>query len=488
MLPAAAVVLRTSARPAASRSLTRVFAPALTSTRCLNRGLSTTHALSAASSLNRDRAREIVAQALSNIGSKRETVAYLKVFTLTSQHFAVIKVGGAILQEHLDEFCASILLLYELGLYPVIVHGGGPQLNSLLEAEGVIPQFEDGIRVTDAKTLTIAHSFGVATRAIQGAFGASYLDKEKWQYVGKITEVRKEPIESSISAGYVPILTSMAEGDDGNLLNVNADVAAAELARTLKPLKVIYLSEKGGLFNGEGKMISHINLDDEFDYLMAQPWCRCGTRLKIREIQDLLNDLPRSSSVAIIHPGNLQKELFTDSGAGTLIRLGNRTRKTSSIKELNDIKKLEAASNSSSESLDIAAIVDQFASNLTEKKFTAYYDDAMHYMAIVMPQDQGIAILASLSTTKSGWLNSTMENIFAGIKKDYPTLAWAVSERDENLTWFFEQADGSFHRNGRVLFYYGTDMHSVALSSVYKNFVSGRASLGDSNLENGGTA
>ncbi|EWG50600.1 hypothetical protein FVEG_16660 [Fusarium verticillioides 7600] len=91
-----------------------------------------------------------------------------------------------------------------------------------------------------------------------------------------------------------------------------------------------------------------------------------------------------------------------------------------------------------------------------------------------MPQDQGTAILTSLPTTKSGWLNGTMENIFTGIKKDYHTLAWA--------------ADGSFHQNGRVLFYYGSDMHSVALSSVYENFVSGRASLGDSNLESGGTS
>ncbi|KAF5687615.1 acetylglutamate kinase n-acetyl-gamma-glutamyl-phosphate reductase precursor (ARG-6) [Fusarium circinatum] len=456
MLPAAAVVLRTSVHLATHRTLTHVSAPALTSFRCLNRALSTTHALAAASSLNRDRAREIVAQTISNIESKRETAAYLKVFTLTSQHFAVIKVGGAILQEHLDEFCGSILLLYDLGLYPVIVHG--------------------------------ADSFGVATRSIQGAFGASYLDKDKWGYVGKVTEVRKQAIESSILAGYIPILTSMAEGDDGHLLNVNVDVAAAELARALKPLKVIYLSEKGGLFDGEGKLISQINLDDEFDSLMAQPWCRYGTRLKIVQCHDLLNSLPRSSSVAIIHPGNLQKELFTDSGAGTLIRLGNSIQKTSSIKELKVIKQLEARSDSSSDNLDIPAIVDQFASALTEKKFTAYYDDAMHCMAIIMPQDQGMAILTSLSTTKSGWLNGTMENIFTNIRKDFPTLAWAVSERDENLTWFFEQADGSFHENGRVLFYYGSDMRSVALSSVYENFVSGRASLGDSNLESGGTA
>ena len=150
----------------------------------------------------------------------------------------------------------------------------------------MVPQFQDGIRRTDAKTLAIARklfleednrlierldSLGVATRAIQGAFGASYLDKEKWQYVGEITEVRKQAIESSISAVYVPILTSMAEGEDGHLLNVNADVAAAELARALKPLKVVYLSEKGGLFDGDKKKISQINLDEEFEYLMAQP-------------------------------------------------------------------------------------------------------------------------------------------------------------------------------------------------------------------------
>jgi N-acetyl-gamma-glutamyl-phosphate reductase/acetylglutamate kinase len=158
------------------------------------------------------------------------------------------------------------------------------------------------------------------------------------------------------------------------------------------------------------------------------------------------------------------------------------------VKELQDIKKLDATSNSSSDSHDIAAIVDQFASILTEKNFTAYYNDAMHCMTVVMPQDQGTAILTSLSTTKSGWLKGTMENIFTGIKKDYPALAWAVGERDENLTWFFEQVDGSFHQNGRVLFYYGSDMHSVALSLVYENFVSGRASLGDSNLESGRTA
>lgn len=127
---------------------------------------------------------------------------------------------------------------------------------------------------------------GVATRSISGAFMADYLDKEKWQYVGKVTKVNKDAIEKSIEAGYVPILTSMAESEDGRLLNVNADVAAAELARALEPLKVVYLSEKGGLFNGNNEKISTINLDEEFDHYMSQSWCKYGTRLKIRELKD----------------------------------------------------------------------------------------------------------------------------------------------------------------------------------------------------------
>ncbi|KFG82767.1 arg-6 protein [Metarhizium anisopliae] len=485
--------LSTARQNAASRPTARAATPSLTSTRSLNSAVPTTSALSAASSPTSSRIREIVAQTISNIGSKRETAAYLRVFTVTDQQFAVIKVGGAILRDYLDELCGSILLLYELGLYPIVVHGGGPQLNSLLEAAGVEPQFEGGIRVTDAKTLGIARklfleentrfierldSLGVATRAIQGAFRATYLDKEKWQYVGKITEVRTQAIESSIRAGYVPILTSMAEGDDGHLLNVNADVAAAELARALKPLKVVYLSEKGGLFNDEDKKISQINLDEELETISRQPFFKFGTRLKILEIHDLLKDLPRSSSVAIIHPSDLEKELFTDSGAGTLLRLGDRIQKATSISEFKDIEKLKAALVGSSQGLDTEASVDTFINSLEEKKFSAYYDDAMQCIAIVKPggAKQTMAVLTSLSTTKSGWLSGMMDNIFTAIKQDYPTLAWTVDERDENLAWFFERCDGSFHNDGRVLFYYGTSMRSDALVPVYEDFLkSGQA-------------
>ncbi|KAH6973471.1 Aspartate/glutamate/uridylate kinase [Ilyonectria sp. MPI-CAGE-AT-0026] len=505
MLSAAAVAVRAGARWAAPRTVARTVARAgalSAQTQCLNdyRALSTTRALAMPHA--RDRTRAIVAQAVSSIGSKREGQQYLKHFTsVSSKQFAVIKVGGAILTEHLDELCSSLLFLNELGLYPVIVHGAGPQLNRLLEAAGVEPQFEEGIRVTDAKTLGIARKLfleenhrlidrldelGVATRSISGVFEADFLDKDKWQYVGKITKVNKEAIENSIEAGYIPVLSSMAESKDGYLLNVNADVAAAELARALQPLKVVYLSEKGGMFNGDGKHISHINLDAEFDDLILQPWLKFGNRLKIIQIKELLSFLPRTSSVAIIHPSDLQKELFTDSGAGTLIRRGDSVQRASAIDEIEDLDKFKATLLRDREGIDAEATIDRFVDFLKANPFNAYYDHAMQCLAVVLPatDEQPIATLTALNITKPGWLSNIAENVFDAIKKDHPRLVWTVSEEDENLTWFFEKADGSLNKNGNVLFYYGCSLRSDALAPAYDHFMAhGRTMLSDSDLE-----
>ena len=119
----------------------------------------------------------------------------------------------------------------------MVVHGAGPQLNKILEDSGVEPQFEEGIRVTDPKTLGIARALfleenlklveelerlGVRARPItSGVFTADYLNKEKYNLVGKITEVDKRPIEAAIQAGCLPILTSMAESTAGQVLTAS---------------------------------------------------------------------------------------------------------------------------------------------------------------------------------------------------------------------------------------------------------------------------
>ena len=447
--------------------------------------------------------RSTVVQLLSNIGSKREVQQYLSHFSsVSSQQFAVIKVGGAIITEHLQTLSSALAFLNHVGLYPVVVHGAGPQLNRLLEASGVEPQFEDGIRITDPKTLGVARALfleenlklveelerlGVRARPIiSGVFTADYLDKEKYNLVGKINKVDKRPIEAAIQAGCLPILTSMAETPAGQVLNVNADVAAGELARSLQPLKIVYLSEKGGLFNGDTKdKISAINLDEEYDHLMTQWWVRHGTRLKIKEMKELLTDLPRSSSVAIIHPADLQKELFTDTGAGTLIRRGNKVHVNTSLSQFEDLEKLKEVLVRDREGLDAKAIVDRYLNGLKDREFRAYFDEPMEALAIVLPpQDAAsIAHLVTFTITKAGWLTNVADNVFASIKKDYPMLMWTVKEDDENLTWFFDKAEGSLSKGGEVLFWYGIEKSDDVKELMLEFTRHGRQMFGDINLE-----
>ena len=157
-----------------------------------------TYASAADSSLS---TRSTVIQLLSQIGSKREVQQYLNYFTSVSQQqFAVIKVGGAIISEHLGSLASALAFLNHVGLYPVVIHGAGPQLNEMLRERGIKERWHEGIRITDSETLTLARSlfleqnlklvnaledmYGVRTRPItSGVFTADFLDRDRYIYL-----------------------------------------------------------------------------------------------------------------------------------------------------------------------------------------------------------------------------------------------------------------------------------------------------------------
>jgi len=396
---------------------------------------------------------------------------YLRIFS-TANKFAVIKVGGAILTNQLDDLALSLTFLHRVGLYPIVLHGAGPQLNEILEREGIEPDYSDGIRITDAATLRVARrvfleenqrlvekleSLGSRARPIPlGVFGASFLDRERYGLVGRIDHVDKEPIESAIRAGCLPILTSLAMSEDGQVLNVNADVAASELAKVLEPLKIVYLNEKGGLFNGRtGELIESINLDEEYDDLMKEEWVRFGTKLKLREMKELLDHLPRSSSVAIISVDQLQKELFTDSGAGTLIRRGYKLFKSHSVEEVGPERLRNVLRERDEDVRENRKSAAQIFSELTKAPFTIYGDEAFECIAIVSHPPGEVPVLTRLLTSRTAVMNNIVDNIWQLIHRDHRRLVWTSRADDENRTWHFEHADGSFTRNRRSLFYYG---------------------------------
>jgi len=420
--------------------------------------------------------RETITRLLYSLASRKEVERYLRIFSAANK-FAVLKVGGAILTQQLDELALSLSFLHRVGLYPIVLHGAGPQLNEILEREGVEPDYIDGIRITDAKTLHVARkvfleenarlvakleSLGSRARPIPlGTFSASYLDKDKYGFVGKIESVDKEPIEAAIRAGCLPILTSLAETEDGQILNVNADVAASELSKVLEPLKIVYLNEKGGLFHGKTKeLLETINLDEEYDDLMKQEWVKFGTKLKLREMKELLDHLPRSSSVAIISVDQLQKELFTDSGAGTLIRRGFKLYKFDNIEQIGSERLRTLLKENDDEIKSGRKSVAQFFSDLSKHPYTVYGDEPFDCAAFVTRPEDEVPILTKMVSTRGGILNGVNDNVWNQIRKDHKRLIWTARADDENRAWHYERADGSFSRNGRSLFYYG--IHDVS--------------------------
>ena len=325
------------------------------------------------------------------------------------------------------------------------------------------------------KLVSSLEKLGTRARPItSGVFTADYLDKDKYGLVGKISRVDKRPLEESIRAGALPILTSLAESETGQILNVNADIAAGELAKELEPMKIVFLNEKGGLFHGvSGEKLDVINLDEvsmcslpaqssgcsqyiqEYEQLMKEPWVKYGTKLKLREFKELLDHLPRTSSVAVISAASLQKELFTDSGAGTLIRRGYKLFKHDTIEGIGADRLRQVIHDRDPDVKAGENSITGVLNDLKKHPFTIYGDEPLDAVAIVSTPEGEVPIMTNLLTTRGGVMNNVVDNVFNSIKKDHRKLFWLARADDENRGWHFERADGSFTRAGRTLFWYG---------------------------------
>lgn len=154
---------------------------------------------------------------------------------------------------------------------------------------------------------------------------------------------------------------------------------------------------------------------------------------------------------------DLSRELFTDTGAGTLIRRGNKVQVISKLSELADIEAFKQVLLRGRESPDARAVIDLYVESLSGRDFKCYFDEPMDVLAIVLPPPEGsqLSRLATFTTTESGWLTNATDILFNAIQKDFPKLMWTVTSDDEQLTWFWERADGSLNHKGDVLFWTG---------------------------------
>ncbi|MGH8911319.1 MAG: acetylglutamate kinase, partial [Acidimicrobiia bacterium] len=267
-----------------------------------------------------------------------EALPYIKEFRGTT---VVIKYGGSAMEDPglRESFAGDVTLLSMVGIRPVVVHGGGPQISAAMAAEGIEPSWVDGLRVTDAATISVVQRTLVGVinpdivRFLNGhgasAVGLNGLDAdlfraqprdERLGFVGEITTVNTALVNGVLDAGLLPVVAPIARGVDGNVYNVNADTAAGILARALQAQKLVYLTDVEGVYRDPSDsttLISRMRLTELRDLLAST---KGGMLPKLTSV---LEALEGGVSQAHILDGRTEHalllEVFTSEGIGTMV-------------------------------------------------------------------------------------------------------------------------------------------------------------------------
>lgn len=410
--------------------------------------------------------RKTIVRLLSAMGSAKEIQQYLKRFSeLDAKRFAVVKVGGAVLRDELQDLASSLTFLQQVGLTPIVLHGAGPQLDEELSAAGIVKQTVNGLRVTSPKALGIVRKVFMqqnlklvealqamdtrATAVPSGVFTAGYLDREALGMVGKVESINLAPIEASLRANSIPVIASLGETDEGQILNINADVAANELVRMLQPYKIVFLTGTGGLLDGEGRLIDSINLSTEYEHLMAQPWLNGGMRLKIEQIADLLNGLPLTSSVSITRPAELAKELFTHKGSGTLVRRGERVLRFDSWEGI-DRERMRGLIESS---FGRTLVPDYF------ERTTPYrvYVSENYRAAMILTLEDGLPYLDKFAVLDDAQGEGLGRAVWQVMREENPRLFWRSRHGNAVNPFYYAESEGCLKQAMWKVFWYGLD-------------------------------
>ena len=415
---------------------------------------------------NGSNTRKTIVRLLSSMGSAKEIQQYLKRFSEAgAQRFAVVKVGGAVLRDELNDLTSSLTFLQQVGLTPIVLHGAGPQLDEQLSAAGIEKQTIEGLRVTSPKALGVVRRVlqeqnlrlvealqAMGTRATSvstGVFMSDYLDRDTYGMVGKVSRINLAPIEASMHAGSIPVIASLGETEEGQILNINADFAANELVRVLQPYKIIFLTGTGGLLDDQGNVIDSINLSTEYDHLLQQPWINGGMRLKIQQIADLLADLPLTSSVSITKPSELAKELFTHKGSGTLVRRGEKVLRFESWDGV-DLLRMRALIESS---FGRKVVADYFERTTPYRIFVS----ENYRAAMVLTMEHGIAYLDKFAVLDDAQGEGLGRAVWQVMRDEMSSMFWRSRHGNTANHFYYAESDGCYKQARWKVFWYGLE-------------------------------
>lgn len=255
----------------------------------------------------------------------------------------VIKFGGNAMTDAslAERFAEDVVLMHQVGILPLIVHGGGPQIGELMERLGKEPEFKDGLRVTDAETLDIARMVlvGKVNREIVSsinvhgplAVGVSGEDgglitaaarNPELGFVGDVTAVDPTLLQKLFSEGLIPVMSTIGLDETGQAYNINADTVAGAVAQAMEAEKVVYLTDVEGLYEDLSdetsliRQISAADLSQKIQSGQITDGMIPKTEACVRAVQ---NGVTSAHLVDGRIPHVALLELFTDAGIGTMI-------------------------------------------------------------------------------------------------------------------------------------------------------------------------
>ncbi|MFZ8993298.1 MAG: acetylglutamate kinase [bacterium] len=270
-----------------------------------------------------------------------EALSYIQRFR---NQIIVIKYGGAAMIEEAlkTSFAQDIVLLQSLGMRPVVVHGGGPEVSKVIQSLGQEVTFVDGLRVTTAENLKVAEmvlsgnlnkeiiahlqTFGGKAVGLSGKDGnLIQADKKKHAsgidlgYVGTIRQINPELLHLLIREQFIPVVSPIGMGSSGETYNINADTVAAAIAVALEARKVIFMTDVDGVLSDGKELISYLDTATA-ENLIANKVISGGMVPKIQAALDCVKANVRSAHIINgTDPHSVIAELFTDQGIGTQI-------------------------------------------------------------------------------------------------------------------------------------------------------------------------
>lgn len=263
-----------------------------------------------------------------------------KYTTKYSNDIIVIKCGGSVLLEKnlFNQFIEDISVINKLGLSVVVVHGGGKNIQKKLDEHNLKSAFIDGLRVTDEKTIKIVeeallelnfeilseisnhHANSVSISPKKNNVIRVTPERKELGFVGTPTEINKDTILEIINEKKIPLIVPMGIGEDNNIYNINADVAAGAIAKELKARRLLLMTDVEGVLDKSKNLISEIN-SSMANEMLENKTIAGGMIPKIKTCLDAVNN---GVTGVVIVDGRKQHsilfEIFSDKGAGTLIR------------------------------------------------------------------------------------------------------------------------------------------------------------------------